>query len=122
MILQSGRHGVTGAQLEQIDGGTPRVGRRVVDQELLRRRCAERAAVIEEWHRHEVVTEERAAHPHEWQHTLPRPVLIGSDAVQAFVAQYVGHDLTPPHDVTERGVGRALHERVPLIRAIVVGQ
>ncbi len=110
------------AQLEEIHARAPRLRGRVLDEEPLRRSRSDRPTVIEERHRNEVVPEQPAAHPHEWQHTLPRPVLIGSDAVQAFVAQYVGHDFAPPRDVTKGGVGRALHERVPLIRVIVEGQ
>jgi hypothetical protein len=91
-----------------------RVADGALDELTPRGIVTERAAIVEEWQRHQVVPED-ASHTYEWEHTTPRLVRIYARQIDGLVTEDVRHDLAPAGKVAERAAVRRGDESIPPI-------
>lgn len=79
--------------------------------------AAQRAAVIQERHRHQVITQQTRAYMDKRQHALQLLVFATNREIIRLVAEDVSHDVLPRAQMTERRFFVGEHQRVPFRRA-----
>ena len=77
---------------------------------------AEGAAIVEERHGHEEVSEEHALHAHEREHAGERAGIIVGGEVDALVPEHALHDGAPSVEMKVCEAGRSARENIPLAR------
>ena len=76
--------------------------------------AAQRAAVVQKWHRNQVVTEDKTLSAHERQHACHLPLVVTGCEVQALVSENFLDDRFPTPAVEVGPFGAGVHARIPL--------
>src|SRR5688572_5217072 len=77
-------------------------------------RCAQRSAIVYEWHRHEVVAEDASAQPDQRQDTNQLAASVARTEIHRLVAEYLFYELAPAVQMKVRRCRVATYERIPL--------